>query len=508
MTHIDAVSEFVDNTFGPSAGNADLMTIIDAADGTMFVDQGNGVSDLNLLFRLGDGNSRNSSTDIGRFGVGSKFGALTFGTHVTVMTVHNGRFHQFSVDWNEVLESKKWPKAYEGQGAPASKAPGMLKNGGTVIIVKDLHKGRQRPADKTYIKRLGLRFMPALLLGKNIHVYRATSIANAQKGLYKTELDIQKEFQQFLKKKLKRVEEKLITVNGKTASTTFGEVPDGDSTITGIHITYGGRVIKSLDKLGKDRLPSKLFGRVDLGASWKQSLSYNKTEITSDAEDLELAIYEAAKDMIARLSESEQSKITEKLAAEITNMLDSKFGRMLKNFKEGDLDSDEGIGDTTMTEGDEEFEPTGKENQSDQKRNVKKTDAGTKEGTTKTRGGLFEFDLKPGFYGKGAIPCYANLIEQSNSVTCEVFLNKDIPIVAKAMAGNPGNKPAVALLCVHAMAAYMVENPEWIERMFRGDTANAVLAMNQMRQAEAVYNQILTMVVTEKDEVPEIEPAE
>jgi hypothetical protein len=506
MTHIDAVSEFVDNSFGPSAGDADLMTIIDASDGTMFVDQGKGVSDINLLFRLGDGNSRKSTNDIGRFGVGSKFGALTFGTNVTVMTVHEGVFHQFNVDWGYVLESGKWPEAYKGKGMSASKAPKMIREGGTIIIVKDLHKGRQRPADKTYVKRLGLRFMPALLLGKNIQVYRASSIAQAQQGSFKAALDIRQEFKVFMDKKIRRTEEHLISVNGKTANAMFGEVPDGDSTLTGIHITYGGRVIKSLDKLGKDRLPSKLFGRVDLGNTWKTSLSYNKTEITSDAEALEAEILRVAQKIIGRLANDEQSHITEKLAAEISNMIDAKFGKMLKNAREGDLDADEGDNAESLIAGDEDHEPQGHDSQSKRDENVKPSQAGSKDGSSKSPGGAFQFVLKPDNYGKNAFATRATMIEEPSIIKCEVELNKDVEIVAQALKGNPGNKPAVVLLCVHALAAYMVKNNNWIGRMFRSDIADQVMQKDMLDQTEEIYKEILKQVRTDKEGAVDVAP--
>ena len=499
MTHIDAVSEFVDNSFGPSAGDANEMTIIDAQDGTMFVDQGRGVSDLNLLFRLGDGNSRKSTSDIGRFGVGSKFGALTFGTDVTVMTVHEGKFHQFSVDWGKVLTSGKWPNAYTGEGLSTSKAPKLIKEGGTIIIVKDLHKGRQRPADLTYIKRLGLRFMPALMLGKNIKVYRANSIKQAQEGSIRTTLDIKEAFSKFLSNKVRKQESHTIKVGNKVANCTFGEIPDGDSTLTGVHITYGGRVIKTLDRLGKNRLPSKFFGRVDLGTGWKSSLSYNKTEITEDADLLESAIYEAAENLIKRLTNDEQSKITERLAAEISNMMDKRFGKLLRPTSDGDVDNDEGDDSQTFGDGDEEVVNGDGKKPKGENPNASKDKSGEKDGDKARRSGSFEFNLKPGNYGKQAAACWADLVE-NGGVVCNVFLNKDIPVVAKAMHGNPGNKPAVVLLSVKAMASYMTRHPTWITRMFKGDVANEVISKEQIEQADDIYNEIMKMIVLEKDE--------
>ena len=498
MSHVDAVSEFVDNSFGPSAGDASEMMIVDTKDGTIFMDQGNGVSDINLLFRLGDGKSRASSTDIGRFGVGSKFGALTFGTNVTVMTVHEGKFHKFNVDWGKVLNSGKWPNAYDSEGASISKAPKAIRNGGTVIIVRDLHKGRPRPADKTYIKKLGIRFMPALLTGKNIKVYRAASISAAQESKFLSEINIKDEFSKFLKSKVKRLEKHTITVNGKKAECEFGEISDGDSTLTGVHITYGGRVIKTMDKIGQDRIPSKLFGRVDLSPSWKSCLSYNKTEITEDAEALDAAIAVAAKEIMGRLRSEEQSKLTEKLGAEISNMIDSRFGKMLKMDNEGDNDFDEGSDVEALDEGDDEFTPEGEENDGDDGKNSSKVDKNPKNGDKAQRKGSFEFKLKANKYGKNSWVSRANLID-GKVVVCEVELNTDYDIVDRAMKGNPGNKPAVMILCVKALADYMADNEEWLRRMFPKDSYDSVISESGQSRSVRVYDAIMAMVRFDKE---------
>ena len=490
MTALDAVSEFADNVFGKAAGNADVMHMIETKDAVIFWDAGAGVKDINQLFRLGDGSSRNSKEDIGRFGVGSKFGALSFGTKVTVMTVRDGVFHKFQVDWGKVLETGNWPNEYSGKGQPSSRAPQVIRNGGTVIIVQDLHANKRRPKDTTYIKSLGLRFMPAFEFGKDILLSRAPSLSVALEGKAHV-MSVRDEFDKLVRRSLRGKVDGEIVVNGMKASVMFGELKDGDKNLAGIHISYSGRVVSTITgKLNGQQLPSKLFARIDLSSDWKHHLNYNKTVITHDVEELESAIAEAGASIIERLSQAESEKLFEKLGAEISNMIDPKFGKNLMNEAGQWDEGDEGEDVTTFDPENTTDTPVNPDNPNESRPEPNKATEGDK----KSRKGAFEIKLNPHHMGKDNIVSRAELVEDDNKVVCTVHLNLDVDIVKNAVTHNPANRPATMLLSAHALARFMVENHDWLERMFKGEEADMILSKSELEQVELAYIGIMKMV--------------
>ena len=492
MTSIDAVSEFVDNSFGPAAGNTDKIHMVETEDAVIFWDAGAGVRDINQLFRLGDGSSRNSAEDIGKFGVGSKFGALTFGTKVTVMTVHDGTFHKFSVDWGKVLQTGEWPRSYRGKGEPLSKAPKTIRNGGTVIVIQDLHPAKRRLRDATYVKALGLRFMPAFDSGKDIILSRAKTLSSALEST-KPGISIAAEFEKLIKTAIRGKLTTTLSVNGMTANCLFGELRDGDRNLSGIHITYSGRVVTTIHgKLNGVQIPARLFGRIDLSSDWKNHLNYNKTVITHDTEELEEAIAEAGKPVIDKLTEAEQNDAFERLGAELSNMIDPNFGRILKSEK-GDWDlSEEGEDVIHLEPGGQTDEPVDPDNPNPTITTKAKAEPGDK----RSRKGSFRIKLEPEHGGKNGNVSSASLSDDGEIVTCVVKLNKDYKIVNTALVGHPINRPATMFLAVHALAQYMVENKEWIERMFSREMSDAIDALHENEKPEAVYTAIMGMVIS------------
>jgi len=472
MTHIDAVSEFVDNAFGPAAGNADEIVIVDARNGTAFIDQGRGVSDINLLFRLGDGDSRNYAGDIGKFGVGSKFGALTFGTKVTVKTVHKGVFHQHTVDWAQVMTSNRWPAGYSGKGMPVSKAPEVIRKGGTIIIVEDLHKGRSRPQDATYESRLGLRFMPALESGKEITILRSKSLKDAIAGKYTSTLSVSKYVKTELTNTFRNIERHTLDADGKSFKAMFAELPDGDKSLNGLHITFAGRVIEVMTgKVNDVRLPSRFFGRIDLSEAFKDDLSYNKTVITDGRDALFGAILAAAKDLIAKLASRDSTDAFERLSLDISNMLSAGIGNMLRPNAGGKVTSNPGNEVNVMPS--RPSEPSGINPPDDPKpRPPSKPDNGAKDGDDHNRAGAFQLKIKSQDMGDAARRSTAEIVV-NGAVSCTVMLNTSLPVIKYAMDNTPNNKPAVLLMCVDAMAAAIARDTSLVN-VFMGQQADTI----------------------------------
>jgi len=496
MTAIDAVSEFVDNSFGPAAGNADEITIIDANDGILFWDKGNGVDDVNKLFRLGDGSSRNSSNDIGRFGVGSKFGALTFGTTVQVYTVRNGIFHKFTVNWEDVMNSGVWPNAYAGKGSQTvpPNIRNMIGKGGTIVLVTNLRTPKRKIEDETYIKRLGVRFMPSFETGKEINVYRADTFNKALQGKYRKQININEAFKEFFSDAISNVQNEKLTVNGNTVLLKYGELPTGERALSGIHITFGGRVIDTVVKVRDKSLPSKFFARVDLGKGYKEYLNYNKTVLLNGQEEIVDAVLVAAADLLEKLQNEADEAEIEKMTADINNYIDPNFGTKL--FK--------GVGTFTLSDTGEEAEHVvngefrgGTDNPVDPSNPRNETQDGLKtEGDTHRGRGSFRFNLVGVRGGADGDAIKCDLEQMGKAIVANVICNRDVKVIDDALKNRPRNKPSTALLCGTALSLYLLEHLDWLVRFVGPVTASDIMQTAPEVRSSVTLQEVLKRLLS------------
>src|SRR5438067_2395407 len=137
--HVTALGEFIDNALGDGAGDASAVTIEFDKLKVAILDNGRGIADMNAMFTLGDSQSRLHAKDIGQFGYGAKVGALYLGYVMSVETVHEGRYHHYQVDWEQVLRSGNWPQSYKGSGTLPH--VGRLQKGSRITI-RHRHPGR------------------------------------------------------------------------------------------------------------------------------------------------------------------------------------------------------------------------------------------------------------------------------------------------------------------------------------------------------------------------------
>jgi hypothetical protein len=101
-----ALSEIVDNSFGPARGNAHSVKIVyDAKARTLSVlDDGLGMDAIGRLFRHGDTIGR-AVGDIGFYGAGGTKAILWLSDQVSIWTLRDGMVQSDSVQW------AKWIKA-------------------------------------------------------------------------------------------------------------------------------------------------------------------------------------------------------------------------------------------------------------------------------------------------------------------------------------------------------------------------------------------------------------
>lgn len=279
LTWPAALSEFVDNSFGPDAGDAKEVEITIERNRITIIDDGEGFRDINELYQLGSGQSRNSSRDIGLYGIGSKQAQLWIGSRISVDTVRDGLCHRHSVQWPVkwtkghvgVFSDADWPNPYNGRGSRAGD-----DDSGTAITIERLHPGRPRLHIDAVAQQLGQTYAPAIRAGRSI----------------------------FLTDKRKKLVEHICVrpdqppeltdigtfqgcINDMPYALFVGRQDKYEARHNKLFISFGHRVILAERNPWKDRpLPSHFYGRIELGDEWKRCLSANKIDIASYKEEL------------------------------------------------------------------------------------------------------------------------------------------------------------------------------------------------------------------------------
>lgn len=105
-----ALSELVDNSFGPGRGNASRVVITNDQKNRWLrvVDNGEGMDNLGRLFQLGNTIGR-APGDIGIYGSGGTMALLYMADRVEIWSLRKGKVTYDSVDWNECIESGAFP---------------------------------------------------------------------------------------------------------------------------------------------------------------------------------------------------------------------------------------------------------------------------------------------------------------------------------------------------------------------------------------------------------------
>lgn len=303
LTFADAVSEMIDNSFADSAGGTEFTAII-TDNRVTFVDNGKGVSDLNMIFGAGYSASRSIATDIGEFGIGSKDAQMYFGTKVTAHTVFKDKYYTYNIDWKQVFESEDdfgWPKEFDGMPSPMSKCPPAIRNGGTMIVISDLVK-RQRINMEVSAKRLAHRYRPGLLTGKKITLVDSRSGKGASYNLTPS----------LAAQGIRSGTNVNGVAAGRKFKVMYTALKEYDPTLSGVHFGFGYRFMVQTSTIGDHNvsLPGRLYAEVMLSPDWKGCFGPNKTKIVKYYAELCAAVLEILKDWIKKLSaHAEQVRI-------------------------------------------------------------------------------------------------------------------------------------------------------------------------------------------------------
>lgn len=434
ISRVDALSEFIDNAFGPAAGNASTCWIKFGKQRVTILDDGVGVRDLNAFMTPGESISRDDPEDIGSFGIGAKHGMFHFGTKVKIDTVRDDLRHHHEIDFALAQQRKKMPRLYRGDGTTTRKGHG------TEITITNLHDGRHNPSYKYLCERLAHRYLLAQRAGRKIFVSWPHSDGEIE---LKAE-DVVQLFEQ-------DVREYKDEINGKPFTVLAGDIKEYHHDLSGLHVGYGFRFIKKIEELAGHTLPALFYGRVILGKEWKTSLSPDKTDIMRDGAALETKVYALLEDWIETLrklsEEHRTSRICTKLSAFSSNLLAiSGEGK----HKEDDEEEPAGAGFGDDGEGSEGPGPN------PVKRNKLKHEDGDKAATPQIATGVrFAYEALG-----DATPYRIGL---DNKGLCITF-NSSMPNIAYAWAA-PFKFHVIWGIAAMAIAVAAATNPDWAKRM-------------------------------------------
>ena len=305
-----ALGEFIDNSLGEGSGNAKKVTLVYNNDNIAIIDNGTGMSDLAQMLTLGDSQNRLSDTDIGNFGYGSKVGALYLGWCVEIHTVNEGgEYRRAKVDWKAQERKGSWQVPYDNRVLSVRTAPKEIRNGGTMIIIRDRHDDRKWQWG-SLASDLAHTYRPALDEGREIELVNTGGRQQSLNLSDYIDRDVVKEEHEFHG-----------TVNGKGFTLVAGERVDGATGKPGVHIAYGHRVIETTKTLPDTPLPAAFYAMVKLDPTWKKALGSNKTTVAIDREELLKKVLLLTQDIIDDIKSKSQEVRLDIINAQIAEQM-------------------------------------------------------------------------------------------------------------------------------------------------------------------------------------------
>jgi hypothetical protein len=448
-----ALSELVDNSFGPGRGNARRVHIThDTRHRTITVlDNGVGMESIGRLFQLGNTIGRTPG-DIGLYGAGGTMALLWLATRVEVWTLRDGRVSHDEVRWSEYFKADTFPMIDDRwHESTLSNTPAELLNVTHGTLIR-LHLLPARTFHAPNIRKaLAQTYAPAL------RQRRELMWTTKGKGGLDTEPIVDP--LTVLENASKRVRFDLtVEVAGEHLSVhgVVGLVEDLPHAQSVVAIGFGPRVItttrdcySSADRT--ERFPGTgITGWLDLGEGWQPYLATTK-DAMNDQPAWDVLMGHVFTRIRPLLQESQHEKLTLELN-DITLMLESV------------LDGQAHVEISTREDERERVEPNEPRPGPRPPRPKPDTPAEPGEDKITDQPAAARIDIQQlDDHQMGGVLCKAVTRDLD---TVEVLVNRDHTLIQEALQAQPINRRLLNFMVVGEIAAVVVENDALLKRIF------------------------------------------
>lgn len=301
------LGEWIDNAFDAAAASVEF----DFSQKRLVInDDGLGCDDPYVMVQLGK-HAKQTSTRLGRYGIGGKDAALLVGgvrSQLRIKTTHAGVTRAFVMDWPVYRQG--WMVNPKDETATPGTPPGTRIE--IAPVVRRVPSGNDW---KALLDDLGYIYAPALKRGKQIRFRR--SDRRGVEVLTKWELP-----------QMKDIVNERITVGQHHARVWCGFV-EGPNPRGGFTYTHEWRVIVAASEKGcGEYSPARVCGVVELDDTWP--LTKNKDGIGGDADALYAEVARACEPTLKRAHEAGIAFDSAKLADAINAEIATRLGAMTR----------------------------------------------------------------------------------------------------------------------------------------------------------------------------------
>ena len=456
-----ALSELVDNSFGPGRGDADWVEIThNTRKRTIAVlDNGQGMEAIGRLFQLGNTIGRTPG-DIGQYGSGGTMAILWLASKVSVWTLKDGLVSRDVVDWPTQIAKREFPQVRnDWRRANVTNTPPSLLNVGQGTLIH-LQLARERAFHASNAQRdLARNYAPATRHGKQL-VWKtigrgggtqplADPIVMPDDPTKMVEFDVPL-----------NVRGQDLSVSGK-----IGVIKDLPHSRSRVAISYGPRVIlwtrdcyENSDKTEK-YVGTGVTGWLDLGEGWQPYLSTTKDRMNDQPlwERLMGHVFEQIRPLLKQVEQDDLYLELEDLALDLQEALNGRADVSVEQPPRTPMPADVDFGD----------EPKG----------------GTREPTDPTVD-----DSKDTVEAKAAARTRIKIAPRSDTeldhALCKadlhsdgvihVLVNEDHDVVVQALKAKPVNRMALNMLTTREIAAEIVKDEQILKRLFKGHVLETI----------------------------------
>jgi hypothetical protein len=485
-----ALSELVDNSFGPVRGNATEVTIsYDKRKQIITVlDNGQGMDALGRLFQLGATIGRGPK-DIGVYGAGGTMALLWLARAVHIWTMRNGKVSHDQVDWSKQIAKGEFPLISNDweRATPSNMPPELFTCGHGTFIRLELRHERKGFLPHNTMRDLRKTYAPGLRQGKRI-IWNTVSQHNIEQTVLDAESDVVFETGKSV------AVDAIIEVEHDTTSIwnpavrhlpiigSIGVVKDLPVSKSKISIGYGYReILDTRDCYQNDDerySGTGITGYIDLSDEWAELLTTTKNGVNDRPawNALMQYIFSRIEWLLKESQEDKMDLFFDDLALSLATMLNGKS--QIASWVEVEhrekphkpsADSTSGPDTSIASESPDDSElPKEKESQ---------VTAGSK--ILIRRRNDFQMEQRLCFAAIGA----------NNSI--EVFVNEDHTLVKSALAAQPPNRGLLIYMVCREISDLLQQHQELLKIAFSKNVLEIIGRYPDETQSQIIHRLLI-----------------